>query len=129
MFLVKKIMLEGCLCWCLWVIDIEIFDEYCDYLFKYDGLDWEVIYLMDVVIINKIDFFCELKYFEYMFEKVFFIFFVDGYWCLCIWSVVVLIGVEVYMIVMVMEEFLCLYNSMDYNIFVIDLFIEVFKIV
>ncbi|MET3615662.1 chemotaxis protein methyltransferase CheR [Rhizobium aquaticum] len=124
----KKTMLEGRLRRRLRATDIETFDEYCDYLFRQDGLEREAIHLMDAVTTNKTDFFREPKHFEHMFEKALPTLVADGHRRLRIWSAAASIGAEAYTIAMVMEEFLRTHNSLDYNILATDLSTEVLKI-
>jgi len=53
----KLTMLEGRLRRRLRATGISSFDDYCDYLFKHDGLEQEKVYLIDAVTTNKTDFF------------------------------------------------------------------------
>ncbi|HWU65153.1 MAG TPA: protein-glutamate O-methyltransferase CheR [Ensifer sp.] len=124
----KKTMLEGRLRRRLRATDIGSFDEYCEYLFKHDGLEREAIHLMDAVTTNKTDFFREPKHFEHMMEKGLPALMTQGHRRLRIWSAAASIGAEAYTIAMVMEEFLKTRSGVDYTILATDLSTEVLKI-
>ena len=124
----KKTMLEGRLRRRLRATNIDTFDEYCEYLFKHDGLETEAVHLMDAVTTNKTDFFREPKHFEHMVDKGLPALIADGHRRLRIWSAAASIGAEAYTIAMVMEEFLRTRNSLDYSILATDLSTEVLRI-
>lgn len=124
----KKTMLEGRLRRRLRATDIETFDDYCDYLFKQNGLEREAIHLMDAVTTNKTDFFREPKHFEHMMDKALPTLVSEGIRRLRIWSSAASIGAEAYTIAMVMEEFLKSNSGLEYNILATDLSTEVLKI-
>ncbi len=45
------------------------FDEYCSYLFGVQGLQQEIVHLIDVVSTNKTDFFREPEHFEFLMQR------------------------------------------------------------
>lgn len=66
----KKTMLQARLQKRLWKLGMTSFDEYCDYLFSHEGMEHELVHMIDVVTTNKTEFFREPKHFEYLVEKV-----------------------------------------------------------
>jgi chemotaxis protein methyltransferase CheR len=124
----KRTMLEGRLRKRLRITGIETFDEYCDYLFKYDGLEREAIHLMDAVTTNKTDFFREPKHFEHMAQTGLPALVADGHRRMRIWSSACSIGAEPYTIAMVAEEFMKGKSGLDYTVLATDLSTEVLQI-
>lgn len=124
----KRTMLEGRLRRRLRATGIETFDDYCDYIFKYDGLEREAVHLMDAVTTNKTDFFREPKHFEHMVDHALPTLIADGHRRLRIWSSAASIGAEAYTIAMVMEDFLKGNGNLEYSILATDLSTEVLKI-
>ena len=124
----KRTMLEGRLRRRLRVTGFAYLDEYCDYLFKHDGLDSEAIHLMDAVTTNKTDFFREPKHFEHMLAHAMPMLVSEGYSNLRIWSAACSIGAEPYTIAMVAENFLSANRGVDYSILATDLSTEVLRV-
>ncbi|MBI5409487.1 MAG: protein-glutamate O-methyltransferase [Nitrospirae bacterium] len=62
----KKVLLESRLRKRLRDLGIGSFSEYRDYLFSQEGINNELIHMIDVVTTNKTDFFREPKHFEYL---------------------------------------------------------------
>jgi chemotaxis protein methyltransferase CheR len=65
----KKTMIEVRLRRRLRALDLNSYEEYCDYLFSAQGLKEEIVSLIDVVTTNKTDFFREARHFHYLAEK------------------------------------------------------------
>jgi chemotaxis protein methyltransferase CheR len=65
----KRTMLEGRLNRRLKALEIESYGEYCEYLFRREGLKEELVHLIDVVTTNKTDFFREPGHFQFLVEK------------------------------------------------------------
>ncbi|WP_297108553.1 CheR family methyltransferase [uncultured Devosia sp.] len=65
----KRLMVEGRLRRRLRHLQLETFADYGDYLFRKDGLERELPFLINAVTTNKTDFFREPEHFECM-EKV-----------------------------------------------------------
>lgn len=63
---VKRIMLQSRLQRRLKDLKIATFKEYCEYVFSKDGLNNEIIHMLDVVSTNKTDFFREPAHFEFL---------------------------------------------------------------
>jgi len=66
----KRTMLEGRLMKRLRVNQIRSFAEYCDYVFSDEGMEKELIHMINVVSTNKTDFFREPAHFEFLCETV-----------------------------------------------------------
>jgi len=62
----KKSMLEARLRKRIRALDLESFTDYVDFLFKKNGLDHELVHLLDVVSTNKTDFFRESAHFDFL---------------------------------------------------------------
>lgn len=63
---VKKVLLEARLRKRLRVLGMHSYSEYCDYLFSPEGIENELIHMINVVTTNKTDFFREPKHFDYL---------------------------------------------------------------
>jgi chemotaxis protein methyltransferase CheR len=66
----KRTMLEGRLMKRLRANQIKSFAEYCDYVFSDEGMEKELIHMINVVSTNKTDFFREPAHFEFLYETV-----------------------------------------------------------
>lgn len=62
----KKVMLEARLRKRLRNLGLESFSGYCEYLFSREGIENELINMIDVVTTNKTDFFREPKHFDFL---------------------------------------------------------------
>src|SRR5690606_4309067 len=62
----KLMMVEGRLRRRLRALQMPSFHAYCDYVFRQNGLQAELPYLINVVTTNKTDFFREPEHFELM---------------------------------------------------------------
>ncbi|HDH05493.1 MAG TPA: chemotaxis protein CheR [Nitrospirae bacterium] len=65
----KKTMLESRLQKRLRRLKLASFTEYCDYLFSPQGIENELVHMIDVVTTNKTDFFREPGHFDYLAQK------------------------------------------------------------
>src|SRR5579864_1020135 len=66
----KKTMLEIRIRRRLLQLDIETFGDYCKYVLGPEGLNHELVHLIDVVTTNKTDFFREPGHFEFLTSRV-----------------------------------------------------------
>lgn len=66
---VKKTMLESRLQKRLRHLGLSSFSEYCDYLFSDEGIESELVHMIDMVTTNKTDFFREPGHFDYLIRK------------------------------------------------------------
>jgi len=65
----KKTMLEVRIKRRLKSLELNSYNQYCEYLFGHDGLKEELVSFIDVVTTNKTDFFREPKHFNFLVEK------------------------------------------------------------
>jgi chemotaxis protein methyltransferase CheR len=123
----KITMLEGRLRRRLRATGIGSLDEYCEFLFKQDGIASEATYLIDAVTTNKTDFFREPKHFEFMQQSGLRDMVNAGHRRLRIWSSACSTGAEPYTIAMVLQEFVESNREIDYSILATDLSTEVLQ--
>ena len=123
----KMTMLEGRLRRRLRATGISSFNDYCDYLFKHDGIETESIYLIDAVTTNKTDFFREPKHFEYMEQVALPELVSAGHKRIRLWSSACSTGAEPYTMAMIMQEFVDGQSGLDYRILATDLSTEVLQ--
>ncbi|MFP4556683.1 MAG: CheR family methyltransferase [Bacteroidales bacterium] len=67
---VKRVMLQSRLQKRLRHLNMSNFKEYIEYVFSKEGLNGEIIHMLDVVSTNKTDFFREPIHFDYLFNTV-----------------------------------------------------------
>jgi chemotaxis protein methyltransferase CheR len=88
-------------------LNLSSYGEYCDYLFRRQGLKEELVSLIDVVTTNKTDFFREPGHFNFLVERAL----PDltsregGFRPLLIWSAGCSSGEEPYTLAMVLSEY------------------------
>lgn len=124
----KRTMLEGRLRRRLRATGIDDFNDYCDYLFREDGLESEAIHLMDAVTTNKTDFFREPKHFDHMVSSALPALQADGHAQIRLWSSACSIGAEPYTIAMVAEDYFKDQRNASYSILATDLSTEVLRV-
>jgi len=105
----KKVMLEARLRKRLRALGLTSFARYCEYLFSKEGLENELISMIDVVTTNKTDFFREPKHYDFL-STVAVPELMNQYGAgmrrdLKIWSAGCSTGEEPYTIAMVLSEF------------------------
>jgi chemotaxis protein methyltransferase CheR len=123
----KRTMLEGRLRRRLRSTGHATFDDYCDYLFKDDGLEAESVFLIDAVTTNKTDFFREPRHFDYMTSHVLPEFKAAGQRRIRAWSAACSTGAEPYTMAMVMQKFADEEGGPDYEILGADLSTDVLE--
>jgi chemotaxis protein methyltransferase CheR len=121
----KRTMLEGRLRRRLRVLGVETLQGYCDFLFEEDGLQSELIHLMDAVTTNKTDFFREPAHFQFLQTKALAEFAERGRRDVKAWSAACSVGAEPYSLAMVLEENRRVRPNQDYSILCTDLCTEV----
>lgn len=124
----KLTMLEGRLRRRLRATGIASFDDYCDFLFNEDGLEQEVVYLIDAVTTNKTDFFREAKHFEYLQTTALPALVRLGHRHVRAWSSACSTGAEPYTMAMVLAEFAADRSDLDYSILATDLSTDVLQV-
>lgn len=111
----KKIMLQSRLQKRLRALNMNSFSEYCDFLFSKEGLQGEVIHMIDVVSTNKTDFFREPVHFDFLNQAVLTHYkeHYKNHKTINIWSAGSSSGEEAYSIAITMEEFIA--NNINFN--------------
>ncbi|MEM5474642.1 CheR family methyltransferase [Hoeflea sp. AS60] len=123
----KKTMLEGRLRRRLRVTGLTTLDQYCDYLFKHEGIETEAIHLIDAVTTNKTDFFREPKHFDHLAANALPDLLSKGHRQLRFWSSACSVGAEPYTLAMVLEDFIQAKHGLDYTILATDLSTDVLQ--
>jgi chemotaxis protein methyltransferase CheR len=123
----KRTMLEGRLRRRLRHTGHTTFDDYCDHLFKDDGLESESVFLIDAVTTNKTDFFREPRHFDYMASHVLPELKAARPRRIRAWSAACSTGAEPYTMAMVMQRFADENGGPDYEILGTDLSTEVLE--
>jgi len=123
----KRTMLEGRLRRRLRHTGHATFDDYCDHLFREDGLEGECVFLIDAVTTNKTDFFREPRHFDYMAEQVLPEYLAAGQRRIRAWSAACSTGAEPYTMAMVMQRFADERGGPDFHILGTDLSTEVLE--
>lgn len=105
----KKEMLEARLRKRLRLLGFDTFSQYCEYLFTEEGMDVELVHMLDVVTTNKTDFFRGEDHFEFLVQHVLpEMISLDGAGInrdLMIWSAGCSSGEEAYTLAIVLNEF------------------------
>lgn len=119
---VKKVMLQCRLQKRLRDLSMHTFKEYCDYLFSKNGVDTEIIHMLDVVSTNKTDFFREPTHFDFLTENIL----PDFHQSFKgkqfkIWSAACSSGEEPYTLAIVLSEFAEKNPGFDFSIWATDI--------
>lgn len=126
----KKVMLEGRLRKRLKANNMSSYEEYCDFVLSNEGMQKELVYMIDVVSTNKTDFFREPGHFDFMNEVLLpQIQKERPHEPLKIWSSACSTGEESYTIAITIEEFFRSNGtrSFDYSIHNTDISTQVLK--
>jgi len=99
-------------------------DAYCDYLFLEDGLESEIVHLIDAVSTNKTDFFREPAHFDFLRETALPSYAEEGRRQIKIWSSASSIGAEAYTLAMVLDDFRTRRRGPDFSILGTDISTE-----
>ena len=119
----KRTMLEVRIKRRLKALDIESYGGYCDYLFGREGMQAELIHLIDVVTTNKTDFFREPGHFSYLVEKALPELTArgDGGRPLLVWSAGCSTGEEPYTLAIVLSEYALSHPGFRFRILATDI--------
>ena len=127
----KKVMLEARLRKRLRVLGLPTFGRYCDYLFSKEGLEDELISMIDVVTTNKTDFFREPKHFDFLaavaLPQLISLYGAGVKRGLNIWSAGCSTGEEPYTIAMVLSEFRHVHPPLEFMILGTDISTKVLE--
>lgn len=129
---VKKIMLEARLRKRLRSLDMKSFSEYCDYLFSPEGMDNELIPMIDLVTTNKTDFFREPRHFDFLVDtalpELIRLYGAGIRRRLRVWSAGCSSGEEPYTLAMVLSEFREKHHRFDFAIEATDISTRVLEL-
>ena len=124
----KKVMVEARLRKRLRNLKLASYTDYCDYLFSKQGMEKELVNLIDVITTNKTEFFREADHFDFMVQSIFPGMVNRRYKKrISIWSAACSTGEEPYTLAMIMEEYTKRNpeNSFEYDILATDISNEV----
>ena len=121
----KRTMLEGRLRRRMRVLGIPSLDGYCRHIFDEDGLEAEIVHLIDAVTTNKTEFFREPAHFRFLEQQALPALARSGRRTIKIWSAACSTGAEPYTLAMVLEEHRRTHREQDYSIFCTDLCTQV----
>ncbi|WP_293451375.1 CheR family methyltransferase [Phenylobacterium sp.] len=124
----KRTMLEGRLRRRMRATGIATLNDYCRYLFDENGLDTEIVHLIDAVTTNKTEFFREPAHFKFLEDKALPAIARQGRRQIKSWSAACSIGAEPYTLAMVFEEFRKKSRGPDYSILCTDLSTQVLSL-
>lgn len=121
----KRLMVEGRLRKRVRALGFPTFDSYCDYLFRKDGLDKELPYLINAVTTNKTDFFREPEHFALLEQQMVPALLAERNGernpVLKLWSAASSTGAEAYTIAMVMHDLMLQRRDFRYAILGTDI--------
>jgi chemotaxis protein methyltransferase CheR len=123
----KRTMLEGRLRRRMRATGHRTLEDYCHFLFEEDGLEGEMVQLMDAVTTNKTEFFREPAHFDFMRDVGLAKVAADHRRTIKLWSAACSTGAEPYTLAMVLQEFRRQTRSPDYSILCTDLCTEVLE--
>jgi chemotaxis protein methyltransferase CheR len=121
----KRTMLEGRLRRRMRATHIGSLNEYCRYLFDADGLESEIVHLIDAVTTNKTEFFREPAHFKFMQTHALPAIAKTDRRKIKVWSAACSTGAEPYTLAMVLEEHRRALGRQDYSILCTDLCTQV----
>ena len=119
---IKRIMLQSRLQKRLKELKMTSFKEYCNYIFSKEGLNNEIIHMLDVVSTNKTDFFREPVHFDFLTSTVLpELVSASKHRNIKIWSAGCSSGEEPYTIAIVLFEFMEKNPTLDFSILGTDI--------
>jgi chemotaxis protein methyltransferase CheR len=123
----KRTMLEGRLRRRMRAVHIDNLNDYCRHLFEGDGMEGEIVHLIDAVTTNKTDFFREPPHFELVKNRALPALEKAGRREIKAWSAACSIGAEPYTLAMILEDHCRANRRQDYSILCTDLSTEVLE--
>lgn len=121
----KRTMLEGRLRRRMRATQIHSLNDYCRFLFEDDGLESEIVHLIDAVTTNKTEFFREPAHFDFLQGRALPAMAKAGARTIKAWSAACSTGAEPYTLAMVLEEHRRQNRRQDYSILCTDLCTQV----
>jgi chemotaxis protein methyltransferase CheR len=123
----KKTMLESRLGKRLRALHITSFEKYIDYLTSKEGLEKEMVHMIDVVTTNKTDFFREPHHFDFLTSNILPEFHENSDKTFRVWSAACSSGEEPYTLAMVMQDFAIHHAGFQYEIAASDISTQVLQ--
>lgn len=118
----KKTMVQARLKKRLRALGMNSFSQYVDYVFGKEGLEMEIVHILDVISTNKTDFFREPVHFSFLSEKVLPNFTQRASGApFKVWSAGCSSGEEVYTLTMVLNEFGLQQPGFDFSVLGTDI--------
>ncbi len=119
----KKVMLQNRLQKRLRDLNMNSYEDYCEFVLSKEGEALELVHMIDVVTTNKTDFFREPTHFDFLTQTIMpeFVARDRNKTTLKIWSAGCSSGEEVYTLAIVMAEFIEKAKNLDYLIFGTDI--------
>lgn len=121
----KRSMLQGRLMKRLRELKMNSYESYCDYLFSPEGMQHEMVHMLDAVTTNKTDFFREPKHFEILTKsvlpKLVRLNTTSIRKQVVVWSAGCSIGAEPYTLAMVLSEFAKTCEDFDFLVLASDI--------
>lgn len=119
----KKVMLQARLQKRLRALDMHSMSDYCSYLFSPEGIENELVHMINVITTNKTDFFREPKHFDYLVQKAI-PDLIAGQGSgvrsrLMVWSAGCSTGEEPYTLAMVLKEFAETYPGFRFDFLIL----------
>lgn len=124
----KRTMLEGRLRRRTRANNIATLNDYCRFIFDDDGLEGELVHLIDAVTTNKTEFFREPTHFQFLQAKGLPALAKTGRKTIKVWSAACSTGAEPYTLAMVLEENRRASRGQDYTILCTDLCTQVLEL-
>lgn len=126
---VKKVMLQSRLQKRLRELNMTNFKDYINYVFNKDGLNGEIIHMLDVVSTNKTDFFREPIHFDFLSNAVLPEFYNtrSGSRTIKVWSAGCSSGEEPYTLAIVLSNFAESNPGFDYSIIGTDISTQILQ--
>ncbi len=122
---VKKTMLESRLIKRLKDLSMNSYEEYREYVFSQEGMESELVHMIDVVTTNKTDFFREPEHFDYLLnealQELLDSLSIGRSRPLSVWSAGCSSGEEPYTLAMILTEFAGTVGNYRFNILGTDL--------
>ncbi|MEW6116563.1 MAG: protein-glutamate O-methyltransferase [Nitrospirota bacterium] len=127
----KKTMLEARLQKRLRFLGLSSFSQYCDYVFSPQGMESELVHMIDVITTNKTDFFREPSHFSYLTQKAL-PDLIAAYGAgvqkkFAIWSAGCSTGEEPYTLAIVLSEFSESYPGFTFTVLATDISTKVLE--
>lgn len=117
----KKVMLESRLSKRLRVLGMDAFKDYIDHVTSAEGMEQELVHMIDVVTTNKTDFFREPHHFDYLKNDILPEFQANFRRDFKVWSSACSTGEEPYTLAMVLQDFADQSGSFSYKILASDI--------